>query len=163
MRVLPDTNEIWDRIYDKYGFQPLCTEESYTWLQPPVPFMVFALPEQCWNEEQEHLVNSFFIKLNTGNLYALDWQHDCFTYDPREEIPLNYQYRDEERDCNVYFPSYYPNGDYYFFGDMNGKNWLFGHPWLREIIVTGEDLIRLFEENARFLGIKRVEARQENV
>jgi hypothetical protein len=53
----------------------------------------------------------------------------------------------------VYFPSYYPNGDYYFFGDAEWKYGLFGHPWLNEIIVSGEELIRLFEENSQALGI----------
>ena len=75
------------------------------------------------------------------------------TNDPAEEIPLYYSYQDDQRQCMVYFPSYYPNGDYYFFGDAEWKYGLFGHPWLNEIIVSGEELIRLFEENSQALGI----------
>ena len=153
MRVLSDNTKFWDRLYDEYGFRPQYTKESYKWINPPAPFKVFALPENCWNEEQEKLVNSFFIKLDLNELYALDWQHDCFSYDPKEEIHLGYEYRDEDRQCNVYFPDYYPNGDYYFFVDPDLKFGLYGHPWLQEIVVVGEELIKLFEDNAQSLGI----------
>ena len=155
MQLLSDENKLWDLMYGKYGFNPQTTKVPYNWIQPPSPFVTFILPEACWNEEQEKLVNSFFVNLNQDEVYALDWQHDCFTYDPKEEIPLHYSYRDDERQCSVYFPSYYPDGDYYFFFDPELKYGLFGHPWLGEIVVTGEGLIKQFENNSGFLGILR--------
>ena len=155
MRVLSesDCRQIWRIMYEQYCFRPQFTEKSYSWINPPLPFKVFILPDHCWNAEQEKLVNSFFVSLSLNELYALDWEHDCFIYDPREEIPLYYEYPDELRQCTVYFPSYYSNGDYYFFSDIDWKYGLFGHPWLGEIVVTGKELIQLFDDNSQTLGI----------
>lgn len=154
MRLLQDDSVIWDRIYEEYSFCPKYTNDSYRWLNPSVQFETFFLPEICWNEEQERLVNSFFRELDLNGVYALDWQHDCFNFDPQEEVPLGFEYSDEQRQCNVYFPSYYPNGDYHFFIDNEWKYGLMGHPWLLEIVVTGEELIQLFKDDSRTLGIK---------
>lgn len=153
MQVLSDNNKLWEMLYDQYGFRPRYTDKTYCWIEPPKPYKVFTLPFHCWNEQQERLVNSFFIRLDLNELFALDWEHDCFTYDPAEELPLHFEYQDEQRKCAVYFPSYYPDGDYYFFGDADWKYGLFGHPWLREIVVTGEALIQLFEDNSQALEI----------
>ena len=37
--------------------------------------------------------------------------------------------------------------------DKDGKYALFGHPWLHEIVVYGQELIDLFEENKRALEL----------
>ena len=46
---------------------------------------------------------------------------------------------------NVYFPSYYPNGDYHFFIDKDWSFGMFGHPWKQEIVVWGKELIEMFD------------------
>ena len=86
-------------------------------------------------------------------MYALDYHHEALIFSPYEDIPLDYFYYDEERDCNVYFPSFYPNGDYYFFSSFDFKTGLYGHPWKEEIIVCGEELIREFEKAKDLLEI----------
>jgi hypothetical protein len=53
----------------------------------------------------------------------------------------------------VYFPTYYPNGDYYFFFDKEWKYGLFGHPWRNQIIVIGKELIDMFEKNKNILNV----------
>jgi len=30
-----------------------------------------------WSAEQESIINSFFESLIDGEMYALDWEHDC--------------------------------------------------------------------------------------
>lgn len=89
-------------------------------------------------------------------MYALDWQHDCFVFSPNEDIPLYYWYHDTGRDCNVYFPSYYPNGDFYFFISLDWKIGLFGHPWNKEIYVMGEELINEFDRIKEKLDITEI-------
>ena len=70
------------------------------------------------------------------NVIALDWQHECFRFSPSEKSA----YAET-------LPTYYPDGDYHFFIDGNWRFGLFGHPWLREIIVLGSALIQRFDEN----------------
>ena len=87
-------------------------------------------------------------------MFALDWQHDSFHFYPKEHIRAGFQYHDYIRDCDVYFPSYWPDGDYHFFVDKDWKYGLVGHPWKREIKVMGHELVDLFKSQAFELGIK---------
>lgn len=152
MRLLQDSS-VWDILFKEYCFCPKYIKDSYRWLTPPVPFETFILPENCWNEEQERLVNSFFEELNITELYALDWQHDSFSFDPGDYGKLVREYYDVDRNCNVYFPSFYPNGDYHFFVDSDWKYAMFGHPWIGEIVVCGQELIDCFEANRKELAL----------
>lgn len=122
------------------------------WIKFPVTHKVYKR-DIPWTPEQENTINSFFEKLIDGEMYALNWQHDCFTFSPKEHIPFEYNYFDEERNCQVYFPTYYSNGDYCFFFDSEWKYGLFGHPWKGEFIVIGQELIDMFESNKKYLGI----------
>ena len=67
---------------------------------------------------------------------------------------FEYEEYDSDRKCQVYFPTYYPNGDYHFFVDKEWKYGLFGHPWKHEIVVMGEKLIEMFEKEKVRLEFK---------
>ena len=65
-------------------------------------------------------------------IYALDWQHSGFRYDPRRPVTEHDHWVEDERyggifggRYNAYFPEFYPDGDYYFFvqRDLNGAGW----------------------------------------
>lgn len=58
------------------------------------------------------------------------------------------------KEVNVYFPTYYPNGDYYAFVSLNYEYGLFGHPFKQCIYVVGDKLIELFEKNRGALGLR---------
>ena len=152
MRVMTDKNErehIWDKVFSIYRFDP--TKDN--WLSIPLVNKKYSLPEP-WTQEQEKLVNGIFMELCPGEMYALDWQHDCFVFSPYEEIPLDLWFYDKDRDCNVYFPSYYPDGDYHFFITADLGTGLFGHPWRREIIAAGDSLIERLDRNKDKLFIE---------
>lgn len=158
--ILLDENErqeCWDRILSDYKFLPRFAKDKYPWIIVQGPTKKFTLPECVWNEEQEHLVNSFFVKLNHSKIYAFDWQHDSFVFSPDDFDEMTKEYYDDERGYRVYFPSYYPNGDYHFFVDLNWRTGLFGHPWLGEIVVVGQELINCFDVHYKKLGISVVE------
>ncbi len=87
-------------------------------------------------------------------MYALDWKSDCFLFNPNERIPTGFEFYDDSRNCNVYFPEYYPDGDYHFFVSKDWALGLYGHPWRKELIVTGEELILAIEKNLTELGLK---------
>ncbi|MBP0965565.1 MAG: DUF2716 domain-containing protein [Oscillospiraceae bacterium] len=150
MRVINENeyNSIWDKINENYCFDPL----SKNWLNLPLANKKYHL-NTIWSDEQEKLVNSIFQSVNPTEMYALDWQHDCFVFAPQENIPLEHCYYDKARDCNVCFPSYYPNGDFYFFVSLDWSMGLFGHPWRNEIYVMGEKLITTFDSMKKELAI----------
>ncbi len=66
----------------------------------------------------------------------------------------NQNYYDSDRQCQVYFPTYYPDGDYYFFFDGTWNYGIFGQPWRNEIIIMGKELIKRFEKNKEKLGLE---------
>lgn len=143
-------NSIWDRVYNEFGFRTKNEEVPFRFT---IVYKIYKL-KSVWNEEQELIVNEIFKRLSMDDIYALDWQHDCFEFNPKEEIPLDYNYYDEERQCNVYFPSYYPNGDYHFFISKDWKYGILGHPWRKEIYVFGESLIEQIEGKKDDLNMK---------
>lgn len=144
-------NFLWNKLYDVYKFKP-GTDHQCEWIQIPCESKVYY-KDTPWTAEQEDIINSCFEELIDDEMYALDWQHDCFTFSPKEHIPFEYEEYDLARKYQVYFPTYYPNGDYHVFVDKEWKYGLFGHPWKHEIVVMGGKLIEMFEKEKVGLGI----------
>lgn len=151
MRLLDSktADALWNRLFKEYKFR---TADDSEWISFPQSCRTYH-KDTPWSPEQEKTINSFLEELINGEMYALDWQHDCFAFSPSEHIPFDYNYYDDKRDCQVYFPTYYPDGDHYFFFDAEWKYGIFGHPWRHEIVVIGEKLINKFEANKEYLGI----------
>ena len=144
---------IWDKIYSDYSFHP-STDSRGKWLKPEAAFRTYKLGK-IWNEEQEAVINSILCEVIGKEMYALDWHHDCFLFDPNERIPTGYEYYDDARNCNVYFPEYYPDGDYHFFVSKDWTLGFYGHPWRKELIVVGKELILAIEKHLAELGLKK--------
>lgn len=151
--ILDETlyNNLWNKFSEEFEFVPSVNENV-------IPFKFNINHKICklqsmWNEEQEKIVNDIFKEMASEDIYALSWQHDCFEFNPSEEIELDYHYHDNNRNCEVYFPSYYPNGEYNFFISKDFSYGLFGHPWRKEIYVFGDVLINKFERQKDNLNI----------
>lgn len=147
MQIILDRDQydaVWNKICHDFHFSPRDIDRS-PWISFPTPSKRYRL-NRLFSEEEENIIRSILCKVNPGEMYALNWQHDCFLYDPREEIPFGYWFYDATRNCNVYFPSYYPDGDFYFFASLDWSIGLYGHPWRKEMIVVGEALIREFDQ-----------------
>ena len=142
---------LWEKLNNEFKFKP-GTDITGEWIIIPGDTKKYhkATP---WSEEQEKIINSILKELGLEKMYALDWNHDCFEFSPMEDISMNYNYYDPDRQCQVYFPTYYPDGDYYFFIDSTWNCGIFGHPWRNEIIVMGKELIKMFEKNKGRLGL----------
>lgn len=155
MKVILDQrlyNEIWNKIHNDFGFFPASFIKQTK--KSKIDYRVYRLNiRRCWNEKEEKLVNNIFKQMSIDDIYALNWQHDCFEFNPKEEIPLYYHYYDKDRDCNVYFPSYYPDGDYHFFISKDWSYGLLSHPWKREIYVFGNEFIKKFEDKINELHL----------
>lgn len=146
MKVILDQNlynNLWDKIYKDFKFNP-SVDVNKKPFEFNINYKVYKL-KSLWNEEQEKIVNDIFREMSNDDIYALEWQSDGFEFNPNEEITLGYHYHDNDRNCEVYFPSYCPNGDYYFFIAKDFSYGLLGHPWRKEIYVFGDDLINKFE------------------
>ena len=95
-----------------------------------------------------------------GELYALDWQHSCFRYNSRiKDEPKIIEVKDERYwggGYTAYFPTYCPNGDYYFFIDVNFHFGYLGHPWQQKVWIYGKKLIEEFKK-ADLEGFKLIE------
>ena len=98
-------------------------------------------------------------KIN-GELYALNWQHSCFRYNPHiKDEPKIIEVEDErywDGGYTAYFPTYCPNGDYYFFIDVNFRFGYLGHPWQQKVWIYGKKLIEEFKK-ADLEGFKLIE------
>lgn len=146
MKVILDKdlyNNIWDEVNEKFKFNP-STNINQTPFELKDNYKIYKL-KSIWTKEQEKIVNNIFKEISKEDIYALDWEHDCFEFNPSEEISLNYHYHDDNRNCEVYFPSYYPNGDYHFFIAKDFSYGMLGDPWRKEIYVFNDNLINSFE------------------
>ena len=147
----PEVRAIWDRIYGELHFQP----SIQLGVQPfslSEPYLILALADAA--EEQldklfAEVPRAFSDCLGEDEwMYALDWQHSGFRYDPRRPVTEHDHWVEDERysgilggGYNAYFPDFYPDGDYYFFVQQDLKwGWL-GHPWRREIWIFGSPLL----------------------
>lgn len=151
-------NEVWERAYTELGFKPGMNES--------VPFKI-AKPHSVFGiegmtaeqiDKTESVSKEIFTRLTPvgGRVYALDWHHSALLYDPRDP--------DEQKDFwqadaryehggyNVYFPSFFPDGDYYFFIAEDFSFGLLGHPWRQEVWIFGERLINEYEAVYKELG-----------
>lgn len=158
MQVILD-GKLYDQLYDKmnrnYHFSPRWGTIPFSF---PHPYQLYRLGSTSWTQEQETRVNGIFEALvpEDGFLYALDWQHEYFMFNPRERIPLYYHYHDDERDCNVYFPSYWPDGDFHFFIAADWSFGMLGHPWRSEFYLWGDELITRFQREAEYLELEPI-------
>lgn len=139
--------EIWDTIKIKFNYP-----QDFSYNGNYIAFRISYL----WNEHQENIVNEILEHIGNNDIYALDWQHDCFMFNPYDNVPMNTEWYDKERECNVYFPTYYPNGDYHAFVSMDYTYGIFGYPWSKEIYVVGEKLINLFRKYVSELNLHEI-------
>ena len=156
MKVIVDDKlyrKIWKQIYRKYKFNPT-TDKTVIPFKLKSKHVCYKL-NSYWTPEQEKIVNEIFEKMSDKDIYALDWQSDGFEYNPKENIELFFNYYDEERNCQVYFPSYYPDGDYHMFISKDWSYGMLGHPWRDEIYIFGEQLIKEFANKESELNITK--------
>lgn len=76
-------------------------------------------------------------------IYALDWQHECYLFNPHAPI--------DKDEFGEWLVSVIPNGDYCFFIHQDFQWGLSGDPRQQTITVFGSPLIRAIERNAPVL------------
>ena len=132
-------DEVWDKFDDLFDFKPSISK--FPGIKTSIPKLKLGI-ENCFYkdfqiEELEKLALSLFKNATRpgDRLYALDWLHDCYDFDPRLEMD-----RDEFKEWIV---PIFPNGDYYIFLTIDFNNIWFGHPWEKTITLIGKDFVNL--------------------
>lgn len=158
-------DKVWDKVYNELHFKP---DTTYTHsFDSNVPFeidddyAVFNLEKMDDDaiEKMDSIIKNIFIDVTKEDerIYALDWQHSAFLYNPRNEDEQKFiKVEDTEffngEGYNAYFPEFFPDGDYYFFIDENFRFGYLGHPWRQEVWIFGKLLLDKFEQVYKELG-----------
>ena len=125
-----DTKALEERIKTELRFRPDAKYRGHSllwWRRPvrlPKPWAVYALDGSSQEQiEQTALaVKACYMSATVRDerIYALDWQHSAFLFDPWKEDPKSVRLEDEAGEYWAEFPLSYPEGDYVFFLDENG-------------------------------------------
>lgn len=146
----PEYDVVWNKVYNILKFKPSCEYCGHS-LKVRLPFeialsySIYAIENM--NEHQidimDNLVRKCLMNCTSDNRkwYALDWHHSAFKFSPNNIQEQQDIWVNDKRCLNggyyAYFPSFYPDGDYYFFIDEKFENGYLGHPWRREVWIFG--------------------------
>jgi hypothetical protein len=153
-----ESNFVWDYVYNRFLFNPSMNNKlsPFKFQIPVDSYDISNSPIYNDDESINKIIKSILIDCmgNDDYIYALDWQHTNFRYNPRINTVIEYPVfiKDERHTTyggyNVYFPKFYPDGDYYFFIAKDFRWGYLTHPWLKKVWVFGYELMALFKENA---------------
>lgn len=130
---------IWEFIYTELSFNPI--DRARPLIKLPFPNKSYDL-SNLYNKEFD---NTFFNKLEekaidlflniakNERIYALSWQHDCYSFNPN--LPFE---KDEFEDWIV---PIFPNGEYAFFITRDFKNGIFGDGVNMSMAFFGNDFV----------------------
>lgn len=165
---LDEYDKIWDWIYKNLNFSPsVYKEHDFADGYPfQIPFVHTIYGIDRMNNLQLDIMDDVVEQalLNATKegkrLYALDWQHSGFLYNPRIEDEKKSAWVDDinlpNGGYNAFFPCFYPDGDYYFFIDEHLEFGYLSHPWRKEVWIFGEALVKEFEKIYLKLGWYKV-------
>lgn len=134
-------DHVWDCFYADFKFKPDYHERSSPAILEPSPSVTFDLsdiPTDATIGEIDAILFDAFRSTSSTNhtMYALDWQHTCYKFDPHIE--------------NVNPPiRWFPDGDYYIFLADDFSFGTFGHPWQCSLCVFGGALLEHVEKMIR--------------
>lgn len=144
-------NLIWDKIYNELDFIP-SINKTVNSFNINHDHIVFDISHIWGNDDFQPLYNDLEDKMlqifksiteEDEKMYALDWQHDCYVFNPRNSIP-----KDEFGEWLV---PILPDGDYNFFIQKNFEWGYLGHPWQKTITIFGDKLIEAVKLNKPIL------------
>ncbi|MGM7701810.1 DUF2716 domain-containing protein [Pseudalkalibacillus sp. Hm43] len=139
-----ESEQVWTTIYEEFEFRPSTT--IFPSLSVPAPFITYdvssyykAKNHEALYEDLENKVIHAFRNLTSQDelIYALEWQHEGYWFNPRDEIPSD--------EFGEWVVPPFPNGDYPFYLEQNFSWGYIGHPWEKSVIVFGDALISSLE------------------
>ncbi len=134
----PEEHAVWDRFYRDFVFQPSVNSEDWPGIHEPAPSNTYAIPESYTEDHLDDLHAQVLGAFRActqpeERLYALDWQHPCFWFQPHSSLKR----LDGKREAwppilpsgDLWRIPILPDGDYYIFLAEDFRFGIFGHPW----------------------------------
>lgn len=155
--------QVWEWVYDEFKFQPsIYPNKAFELSVPHVIYDISKHTDEQLDNMQFFITNAFInCTTKKSQMYALDWHHSAFRFNPRNADDMKSFKVEDDRyqggGYHAYFPSYYPDGDYYFFIDTDFRFGYLGHPWQQNVWVFGETLISEFEKIYSLIGFEKIE------
>ncbi len=161
----PEYDLIWDKVYETLKFTP-SMDKSIVPFEIEEEYAIYSFDFDEITEKQidmmKEVIENIFANMSKDDtkMYALDWQHSAFLYNPKNPEEQKSFWKEDDRymggGYNAYFPSFFPDGDYYFFIDEKFRFGYLGHPWRQEVWVWGEELITKMDEIYSIIGFKKI-------
>jgi len=161
----PEYDLIWDKVYETLKFTP-SMDKSIVPFEIEEEYAIYSFDFDEITEKQidmmKEVIENIFANMSKDDtkMYALDWKHSAFLYNPKNPEEQKSFWKEDDRymggGYNAYFPSFFPDGDYYFFIDEKFRFGYLGHPWRQEIWVWGEELITKMDEIYSIIGFKKI-------
>lgn len=133
---------LWKSFGEKFGYP-----DERKRFNLPKPFIWYTISSKYSYEtkELENNVLQAMIACTKENelVYALDWQHDCYEFDPRKPMDRN--------EFDEWLVPLFPNGDYYVFLQNHFEWGVVGHPWRQELGFFGRCFINNLNTNVDIL------------
>ncbi|NFI93873.1 DUF2716 domain-containing protein [Clostridium botulinum] len=159
-------NYVWEYVYKNLDFKPNMKKNVVTFKidKPYIIYDISQIEDENIDNSDVLIPKAFLNCIKKKEfIYALDWHHSCFKYNPRKKLPpTNERFlrvEDSRYLGGVYsasFPAFYPDGDYYLF-IVNTFEWGYlTHPWQKKIWVFGKKLIAEIEKIKNYIGFVRI-------
>ena len=152
-------NKAWDMVKERLHFSPSIKNGVNPFIiqDPFVLYDISKVSDKDIDNFDEVISGVFSSCIGDDEyIYALDWQHSGFRYNPRVRIEKHSLFVNDERyfggGYNAFFPGFFPDGDYYFFISKNCEWGYLGHPWQLKVWVFGKKLIKEFEKVHKKIG-----------
>jgi hypothetical protein len=133
-----ESNKVWDKFYDLFDFKP--SVNTFPAVKTTTAQLKFDIKD-CFSSDYpfdklEQLALNIFDKISKPGerLYALDWQHECYDFDSRQDMDRN--------EFGEWIIPIFPNGEYYIFLTKDFNNIWFGHPWEQTITLIGDNIVK---------------------
>jgi hypothetical protein len=171
-----EVNAIWERFNCLLNFKPdfydraKCPFDFSKINEPVVAYDISEIPTtdfEAHNEngnyrttEQITILKSAFIECMGKDefLYALDWQHSAFMFNPRNETAYDYYtLYSNLPGARAYYPDFHPDGDYFFFVAKDFSWGYLTHPWQRKVWVYESKLVEIIRRHETKLSFDNVE------
>ncbi len=139
-----EKNNLWDYISSKLSFNPRNSENTI--IPKELLYKCYDISShynenfklENYDELHDYTLNLFRI-LSSKKVYALDWMHDCFVFDPNLPFELD--------EFEEWLISVFPNGDFVFFITENLENIIFADGINSKIYFLGREIVEFLKLN----------------
>jgi hypothetical protein len=141
---------VWEYVYADLKFN--IDNEKGKLISPSVSKRCFDISsfyntgfsDELYNNLHKSAIKWFRQIAKNKEIYALNWQHDCYSFNP--QLPID---KDE---FNEWLIPVFPNGDYLFFLTDDFKNGLFADGLNLQLSFWGDEMLELISiEKAEML------------